>query len=203
MAKKIILVIFLIGLTITAIVILNPAARKTSLTDPLIPQPKSAEKARPSETFLQYSDPSGFSFSYPDNLSITKNDIEDNSTYVDLQLSSKDVSGNLSLKIIDSKFTSLDDWLKSNKITSKNTKEVKLGNLKALEVQLEDRLLLGALDQGILFNIEMPAIETDFWLPIYNKILENFSFVVPENTTSQGPGSSSEDVIFEGEEVVE
>lgn len=187
----------IIGLTIGGILIIKSAGQKVSLQNPLITQP---EKKQPSNTFLQYSDPSGFSFSYPDNLSLTKNDIEDNSTYADLQLFSKEVSGSLSLKITDSKFASLEAWLKSNQITQ-TPKEVKLGNLKALEVQLNDRLILGALDQGIFFNIEMPAIEKDFWLPVYNKILADFSFALPGETASQG--NTAEDVTFEGEEVVE
>lgn len=198
MNKKIILGL-IIGLLIGIILILKPIGQKESLQSPLIAQP---EKKQPSNTFLQYTDPSGFSFSYPDNLSLTKNDIEDNITYADLQLFSKEVSGSLSLKITDSKFSLLDEWLKANKI-SKTSKEAKLGSLKAVEVQLDDRLILGALNQGILFNIEMPAIEQDFWLPVYNKILSDFSFALPGETGSSGNIGSSDEIVFEGEEVVE
>lgn len=187
--------VLIIGIVITAIVVLNPTAKKGVLLNPLITQQKSP-------AFLEYSDPSGFSFSYPDNLSIIKNDIADDNTYADLLLSSKDISGSLSLKITDSKFTSLDDWLKVNRIIQA-PKEVKLGSLKALEVQLADRLILGALDQGIFFNIEMPAVEKDFWMPVYNKILEGFTFAPPTDTPSSGSVGSSDDISFEGEEVVE
>lgn len=202
MNKKIILALCIItGLAIAGILISKATGQKASLTNPLVSQSKPLEKILPSNTFLEYSDPSGFKFSYPDNLSITNKNIEDNSTYADLQLFSKEVSGSISLKITDSKFSSLDDWLKASKI-SKTPKEVKLGNLKAQEIQLNDRLILGALDQGILFNIEMPGIEKDFWLPVYNKILADFSFAPPGDTASQGT-AALEDVVFEGEEVVE
>jgi len=156
----------------------------------------------PSKTLTQYTDPAGFTLSYPDNLSIEKKDIEDQSTYADLQLSSKDVSGSLSLRITDSKFSSLDQWVKSESRDSKNSKEVKLGNLKAGEIRLNDRLLLGALDQGILFTIEVPLVEEKFWLKVYESVLANFSFAAPEAAV-EGSAGSPDDVSFEGEEVVE
>lgn len=167
-----------------------------SLVNPLSIQNKKAE---PSETLKEYSDPSGFSFSYPDNLSLNTKE-SDETTYADLLLSSKDVSGSLSLKISDSKYKTLDEWTKLNRAAaSGDPKEVKLGNLKALEITTADRLILGALDQGIFFNIEMPLIEKDFWMKVYTEVLANFSFSVSEQTQASG-GS---DVSFEGEEVVE
>lgn len=168
---------------------------KTPLSNPQSNLLQIPKKAEPSQTYIEYTDPAGFSFSYPDNLSISKAEIEDPSTYTDLQLFSKDISGSLNLKITDSNFASLDDWLKINQIPSSTaTKEVKLGGLKALEVKTADRLLLGSLDQGVFFTIELPLIEEDFWMKVYNRLLQEFTFVSEASTT---------DVIFEGEEIVE
>lgn len=181
---------FIIGL-IAAAYLVNINEQKEA---PLLNPPPSI----PSETFINYSDPAGFTFSYPDNLSIKKNDIEDNSTYADLELSAKEVNGSLSLKIADSKYKTLNDWVKLNKGV---TKETKLGNLKALEVQTPDRILLGALDQGIFFKVEMPKIEEKFWEKVYSKMLASFSFASPSQ--AEQTDSSSGDVTFESEEVVE
>ena len=156
------------------------------------------KNTKPSETLKEYSDPSGFTLSYPDNLSLTKNDITDESTYADIQLNSKDISGSLNLKITDSKFATLDDWLKLNKGTSK---EVQLGSLKGMEIITADRLLLGVLDKNIFFTIEMPLLEKDFWQQVYNNVLTTFSFTTPE--TVNPTESSPEDISFEGEEVIE
>lgn len=196
MVNKKIVIIIVLALIVggTSILFLNRP--KSPLSSPLSTQTK---KVVPSEIFLEYSDPSGFTFSYPDNLSITKKEV-DESTYADLQLFSNEVNGSLSLKISDSQFKSIDDWVKSN-TTGETPKEVKLGNLKALELRLKDRLLMAALDQGIEFNIEMPLLEEDFWMKVYNKVLESFSFVAPQ--TSASDTTSLDDVIFEGEEVVE
>lgn len=176
--------------------------KKAPLTSPVAQlTQQTVKEVMPSETITEYSDPSGFIFSYPDNLSINKKDVEDESVYADLQLSSKDVSGSLSLTIKDSKFLTLDKWAQSVTKSEKDIKEAKLGTLAARQIKLEDRVVLGALDQGILFTVEMPLIEEKFWSEVYEKVLASFSFVAPPSSSD---GSVfTEDVTFEGEEVVE
>lgn len=199
MTRKTVLLLCVLGAAATLILIFYRNQQKTSLFTPVANQDETTKQTSPSETFIEYNDPSGFSFSYPDNLTLEKNEIEDNSTYADLKLSAKEVNGSLNLIIADSKFVSLSDWLKKNALTAVS-KEVSLGNLKALEVKTNDRLLLGALDQGVLFTIEVPLIEEDFWMKVYNKILSEFIFAPPQQ---EAVSSSSEGVSFEGEEVVE
>lgn len=189
--KKIVLMVIIV-IIITGFLALKTTQKNNPLANPFLNQQKTI---LPSENLIDYQDPAGFEFSYPDNLSIAKNET-DNATYADLLISANDISGSLNLKIADSKFKSLDEWFKLNKGT---IKEVKLGNLKAMEVKTADRLLLGALDQDIFFTIEMPLIEQDFWTKVYDKILANFSFVSPATTVQETSG----DVSFESEEVVE
>ena len=110
MIKKVVLVLAILLGVVAVILVLNPGQK--SPTSPNLPETKKVTV--PSETLKDYTDPAGFSFSYPDNLSITKNDLENSSVYADLQLASKDVSGSLSLKIADSKYKTLDEWLKLN-----------------------------------------------------------------------------------------
>lgn len=193
-----ILILIIIGFTV-----INFSSEDASLNLKSGPDIKPQE-INPSQTFIEYQDPSGFSFSYPDNLSISKEEVVDTQTYADLQLFSKDVSGSLKLIITDSKLTSLDDWLKANQIPEANTpKEVKLGSLKALEVKTKDRLILGALDQGVLFTIELPLIEESFWMKVYEIVVSEFNFELPDAGESVTSTSTASDVIFEGEEVVE
>lgn len=204
--KTILLLCIALGLILAIILILFRGSTKNSLLSP-VAHKQEAVQIKPSETLIEYNDPSGFSFSYPDNLSLVKNEVVDTDTYADIQLTDKAVNGSLSLKISDSKFTSLDEWVKLNKNASKDSpKEIKLGNLKALEIKTNDRLYLGALDLGVLFTIEMPLIENDFWMKVYNKVLSDFSFAPQSNesvTTQGGTNASSDDIAFEGEEVIE
>lgn len=197
MHKKIILAFFFVAGLIAAGYLININGQKNSLPNPITAK-QEAKEISPSQTFIDYADPSGFTFSYPDNLSITKADSVDNATYADLQLTNKQVSGSLNFKISDSKYKTIDDWAKLNKGV---TKETKLGNLKAMEIKTNDRLLLGALDQGIFFTIEVPLIEEKFWSKVYNKMLASFSFSQP--VSSAQTDTSSNDVSFESEEVVE
>lgn len=192
MNKKIAAVLSLVLIVASALFFSNRP--KDQLSSPLINQPK---EITPSETLIEYADPAGFSFNYPDNLSLEKKEEIDEGTYADIQLSSKQVSGSINLKISDSKFASIDEWLKLNQGTKR---EVKLGNLNAIEVKTNDRLLLGALDQGVLFTIEIPLVEEDFWMQVYNKILTGFTFTPP---SQENVSFTSDDVSFEGEEVVE
>lgn len=196
MKKKVIIIVAVIILIVIGLYFFRTSKEKdssNSLTnEQIINTPPSSSK--------EYSDPSGFSFNYPDDLSLTKNEITDTITYTDLQLFSGKVSGSLNLKITDSKFTSIEEWLKLN---NKNPKEVKLGNLAASEIELQDRLLLGALDKGILFTIEIPLIEKDYWMKVYNQVLTSFNFIAPDNISSDNTAGSTEDVSFEGEEIVE
>lgn len=184
----------LIFLILAAVVLGFLVLRQSEQKKPVSSAISEIKKNEPSNTLLDYTDPAGFSFSYPDNLSTVKNETLDNE-YADITLSSKDISGSLNLKITDSKFKTLDEWAKLNK---GEPAEKKLGNLKAMEVKTSDRLYLGALDQGILFTIEMPLLEEDFWMKVYEKVLSGFSFVAPAATAA-----APDDVSFESEEVVE
>lgn len=179
---------------------------KNSIQNPL--GNLAPKEIKPSETFIDYTDPSGFSFSYPDNLSIlnvkAQSEVDSNS-YADLQLFSKDKNGSLTIRIEDSELASLNDWLKANNIPSSTTPvEKKLGGLEGLEVKTGDRLMLASLDQGVLFTIESPLIEQDFWSKVYDKVLKDFTFASPAADNSEaGSSSSSDEVTFEGEEVIE
>lgn len=171
---------------------------ENSLTTAIVQQKKVAT---PSDTFKEYSDPTGFSFNYPDNISIQSSEVIDASTYASLQLFSKDVNGSLNLVITDSKFSSLDSWVSLFKNATKEPpKELKLGNLRAVQIKTGDRLYLGALDQGVLFTVEVPLIEEAFWMKVYDKVLTDFSFTSPQASQT---ADSSGSVAFEGEEVVE
>lgn len=200
------LIIGLILVGIGSIIIFGSPSNKT-LSTPLANLPQEIIPTVPSETFIVYTDPTGFTFSYPDNLSLVKNEVVDTSTYADIQLTAKGVNGNLTLKISDSKLKSIAEWVKVNNPTSQQPpKEVTLGNLKALEVTTNDRLMTAALDQGVLFTVEIPLIEQDFWIKVYNHLLTDFSFAAQASEgipTSVKGDFPAESVTFEGEEIVE
>ncbi len=192
MNKKIIILIIILGLIVVAgKLLLFPNSQKASLNSPA--QQAVNVPVTPSETLKTYSDPSGFTFNYPDNLSLAPNELTD-ATYAEVQLSAKGVEGNLILKITDSKFATADEWAKSIKDAQGTSKETKLGSLKALEIKTASGIKLASVDQGVLFIIDVS--QNDFWNKVYSKVLAEFSFAQPAQ-------DSTVDISFEGEEVVE
>lgn len=167
------------------------------MQDPSTSAQTKNEPIAPSQAMKEYSDQSGFKFNYPDNLSLEKNDTDAN-TYSDIKLSAKGVDGSLSLKIIDSKFKTLDDWQKD--LAKGEIKEAMLGDLKAREIKLSDRQILAAIDQGILFTLEIPMVQEDFWNKVSQVVRKDFVFISSSAPVSSDSGS---DVSFEGEENVE
>lgn len=202
--KKIVLPILVVLILVVGIsfYLLKPKSNKIGLEAPTV-----AKEITPSETSIEYTDPAGFTFSYPDNLSITNNNSGENAdpdAYADLQIFSRAKSGSLSLKIADTSLKTTEEWLKEMNISESNVPtSKKLGDLDAIEVKTSDRIMLAALDQGILFTVEMPLIEQQFWNPVYDKALTTFTFAQPEVVVAQGSTGSEGEVIFEGEEVVE
>lgn len=202
--KTIFLLIIFLLLAVAGYFIFNPFKQK-DLKSPISLNQKSAE-ITVSKTLKNYADPSGFSFNYPDNLSILNNELKPDSSYAELQLTASSISGSLVLKIEDTKLKSLDAWAKASTATSSAApKEVMLGTLKAQEVEKDGKLTLGALDQGILFTIEIPISENkEFWTETLNIVIADFSFAQPQaQEASQDTTSSASDVSFDGEEVVE
>lgn len=190
----------ILGVVILGILILNPFKQK-NLPSPASLNLQQVAEITPSKTLKTYTDSSGFSFNYPDNLSLLNNELRDENSYAELQLTANGVAGSLVLKIADSKLASLDEWVKDKNSSAEAPKEVKFGNLKALQIKNNDKLIIGALDQGILFTIEVP--QKDFWMEVLDIVTTDFSFTQPSTgDASVGDGSSS-DVTFDGEEVVE
>lgn len=198
---KLKLAIFILLILVLVIGIFTFTRSKKALQNPLADL--APKQIAPSSTAITYEDPNGFKFDYPDNISLSKAEIEDTTVYTDLSLYSKDINGSISLNISDTKHKKIDDWILENKlISTEPSKEVMLGNMKATEIKTSDHLYLAAIDQGILFTISMPNLEEKFWTPVYTKVVSSFSFVTPQSTSTAN-SAPAEDAFFEGEEVVE
>lgn len=175
------------------------APSKISLTTPDVTKQDIKAEIIPSKTLKNYTDPSGFSFNYPDNLSLVSIEATSSSVYADISLTAKGIDGGLNLKIVDSKFKTLENWIKT--VSAQTPTEAKLGDLKALELLANDKLLLGALDSGVLFTVETSfGDKKDFWNEVKGIVTADFSFASSQETAKS---YSDEGVVFEGEEVVE
>ncbi len=159
----------------------------------------------PSTQLKQYTDSSGFSFSYPVDLEIQKAEELDNITYSDLSIDSPEVEGSINVKVTDTKLATLDAWVKSTKESSVKTTRTKLGLLEAMEIVSDSKTTLGAIDQGILFLVTVShPDQSTYWQSIYSSIRSSFAFAAPQAaTTGSSDQAVDSGIDFEGEEIIE
>ena len=160
-------------------------------------------KELPSKTLKEYVDDSGFSFKYPGDVVISKKEINDDDTYTNLELTAKDIRRSILIKITETQLKSIDDWFLENKLATP-IKDVELGGLSGKETRALDKLTAVALDQGVLFTIELNS-GSEYWLSVYTTTLSSFAFVqtqVEPVADSASPDFAEGDVILE-EEVIE
>lgn len=159
-----------------------------------------------------YQNPSGFEFQHPQSVRIDEN--EDPTSYADITILSDDLSGQMSVKVTDTKVKSADEWLKKESILPKITekKQIILADIEAVQVATPGGILAVAVDHGALFVIRLDWMENgDYWKEIYETFLSSFAFVAPTKTNpqqqrptaSEAGGGGSSDIIFEGEEIIE
>lgn len=202
------LFIFLIITTLIIGFIIFIRYKNTKIASPVNQNELNVAKENPA-TNKEFIDPAGFKFSYPNNLKVEKDELDKDTLYSSLSLLAQDETvGSIKLIAQSSSLTKIEDWFKSSKIGLKETKKIKFADLNAYEFEQDGKKTLVALDQGVLFTITItPLSDPNYWTKIYEGIVKTFAFIQPENTsaTSQtsSSGESADDVVFEGEEVVE
>jgi hypothetical protein len=211
MNKKILL--GLIAGTIFAIVVVFFSLSKSSknqIRSPISQNLKTKVTVAPKQKLKEYKDRAGFKFSYPDNLKLETKETEAQKIYSLIELTSSKNQAKIEIKVEDSKLTKIDDWFTSNKESTKpgQIKKIKLADIEGRQFNQKNKLLTIALDQGVLFTFTLtPDKDKKFWTDVNNKIIQTFAFELSETTTggntSTTSESSEEDVIFEGEEIIE
>lgn len=210
MEKKVIIITLgSILLIIGAIFLLNirSSKEKQNLVSGVAkPESFSLEKM-PSTILKEYSDSSGFTFSFPEDVKIQR--IDDESLYSNLTLTADGLDGNIAFTLSDTSYSSLEDWKKENNavLSGLLIKESNLGNISGISFNNKDKITFIAIDQGVEFKIIVDyKSQKKYWENVYSNILNSFSFVsssTETKSTESSQVSSEDDVVFEGEEVVE
>ena len=203
MNKSLVIKIIIISIVIVGVVVSSSYLFRTKNTISPISEPQESKtivSKNPSKTLKEYTDSSGFSFKYPDDVGILKKDASDSATYTSLEFKSDKNKGSISIKIEDTKLKSIDDWFTENKLSSSSadTKEIKIGDIVGTEIKANNKLIAVGLDQNVLFTIEVDSQEK-YWQNVYNTILSSFN-VVPQQASGQSSDNSS-DVVLEEETV--
>ena len=148
-----------------------------------------------------YFNDSGFSFKYPESLTLSEKEIDDESIYAWVELTNPQNKDVILIKLEDSDLKKIDDWFTaSNKKDIKGEiKKVKLADLEGRQFTTkESQLTTLALDEGsVLISISGNPSS------VHLQIVSSFIFTQSAQTTTDTSNTSEEDIIFEGEEVIE
>ena len=190
---------------------LSTTSRADSTFLPTLPPSKKVSvKEQKTPSLKEYSDPAGFRFLYPSNVSLVSElDEADSNLYSSIRLKPQTEGGYVSLKISGSNFTRIDDWLKANGISKNNpdVEKIKLGDLDAYQATSQKQKVTGALDTGAIITVINTDPEDPVLTKAYNSLLETFAFYQPEGaeveSQPQAAPSESGGEIIESEEVIE
>lgn len=210
MKKKI-----LLGLSVSLALLVAIAAffltRNEKQTSPAeTPTPEVEEKQ---EKLAQYEDEAGFNFEYPEGLMVRDVTPEDKTHYSLLEISSSKAEGKMTIEVVDTVYSSVEDWLKKDKQASSAgqvSREITLGGIVGKQIQTENprQLMTVAINEKVLFLLISP-LETSngqYWNKIHNDIMASFQIsqesapAANETENSVGSGDSG---IVEEEEIIE
>lgn len=173
-----------------------------------------SEQQTPSPTpvqLLTWNDPNGFTFQYPDRLSVNKHD-EDKENYAHIEFTHPEHPGKLIIwgKDPTKGVTDLASWVKNEKrFTGASVLDTEVGGQAGKKVMIDGvtkMLVVGTLYDGIVWTAEATLEDGPFWTDVLTSITDSFKF-----TSVREPGSAAasetapvvDDVAVDEEEVIE
>ena len=202
--KRVYLVfLFVIVVVVIAALLIRRQATTNEDITPILETIKISTK----EAVL-FEDESGFSFKYYNDLTVTDitpdDDDDDDEHYSLLSVINNDKKELVRIKLADTKYKKLNDWLKSwekeASVTAKLSGATALDNIAASNYSTENQLFTAAIDHDVLYLIETMNQELET-KKLFELIIQSFKLDLPE---SRSPESGIIDTtIYESEEVIE
>lgn len=158
---------------------------------------------------VKWEDPAGFSFQYPKEILVNKHD-EDVENYAHVEFTSATHPGTIIVWAKDTVYETVASWIKNDKTVASGTFiDTTLGGKEAKKIVLTGttkKLIIGAIDDDILFTIEAEPIDESFWNEVYQGMIQTFTFSPLEETTTESSAATDEDASsydYDEEEVLE
>ena len=192
-------IIIISALLISGIVfvILTQKTKNPALNNLVYP----TKTAPPQVRLKTYANDSGFSFKYPESFTLSEKEASDESTYAWVELTNPKNKDVISIKLEDSDLKKIDDWFTTSKKKDikGEIKKIKLADLEGRQfANKENQITTLALDEGgVLISILSNSSS------VHQQIVSSFIFTQSSQTTTDTSNTSEEDIIFEGEEVIE
>lgn len=157
------------------------------------------------QKLLPWDDPAGFTFEYPEGLTIDKHD-EDQENYAHVEMTNPDHPGRLIVWAKDTTSADVAAWVRTEKtFKNGNVLDTTLGGQPAKKVLVTSpapMLVTGTIFDELLFFIESSGEDREYWSTIHETIADSFAFT-PLEDESTTLGGGAEDVVVDEEEVVE
>src|SRR4030042_2648000 len=142
---------------------------------------------------LTWDDPAGFTFSYPQDLSVNKHD-EDQVNYAHIELTQSAHPGNIIVWAKDTTAGDATAWVRTEKeYKNANIFDTTLGGQPAKKIILTSprkAIVVGTVYDELLWTIEQEASDSAYWAPVFQSIVDSYQFKPLE--TSEDFGGSGE-----------
>ncbi len=190
----------LVGLIIGGIVSvgyiwwLKSQSGSTAVSDVRLTTPSATPS--PSQ-LLTWKDPNGFSFQYPEGLSVNKHD-EDKENYAHIEFTHPSHPGSLIVwgKDPAKGVTDAASWVKNEKrFIGASSFDTQFGGQKAVKVMVTGitrMLVVGAVYDNIVWSVEASLEDADYWTGLHSTITNSFVFV-PVKSATTGTSVTSEE----------
>lgn len=177
---------------------------KTKQKSPLVfPTNTQLSTSGVSTKSLTWTDPAGFTFQYPDGLTVDKHE-EDQDNYAHVEFTAKDQRGNTIVwaKDLPRGVSDLASWIKSDKrFAEASVFDTILGGQPAKKILLDTpqrELIVGTVFDDVLWSVEATLDEAGFWSEVHQMIVDGFIFTPVQQDVSAGS-----ETLITGEEPVD
>jgi len=217
MNKKIIGIILITIVIVTLVAVgkgLSNNPKKETVVEPVLNIVDELPTQTPQpEEIKTYTDPAGFTFRYPLDVTVVSKKTSDETFYSDIDITSDSHEGNIQIRVKDTTLTTIKDWMKKEnfKPLTNEIKKIEFAGLTATQFTDNGKSITAIIDQKILFTISTDLQKDDaFWKNINDTIVSSFVFATTEekittlkqNSTPSTDGASDE-IDGEVEEIVE
>ena len=163
----------------------------------------SSENA--SAKLVDWNDPAGLAFQYPDGLTVDKHD-EDKQNYAHVELTDPAHPGRLIVWAKDTTALDVAAWVKTDKqFTGAPIIDTTLGGEPAKKILVTTpvkKLFIGTIFDELLFFVEIELGEDDYWQGVADTVSTSFRFIPLPGEQPAGSATTEEYAVDE-EEVIE
>lgn len=162
------------------------------------------------EKLVVWDDPAGFTFQYPEGVSIDKHD-EDKDNYAHVEITNSSHPGSIIVWAKDTTAGDVTAWVRTEQqFSGANSIDTTLGNIAAKKILIstpKEKLFVGTIYDDLLFLVDASLDDKDYWLKTTQTIVDSFVFKpvidATSSMTDQGDSDGDSQGAVDEEEVVQ